>query len=352
MKVSIITPIYNAEDHIEKSVESVLNQSYKDIELILINDGSTDNSETICREYEKKDKRVTLLNIKNSGAGYARNKGLEIAKGEYISFVDADDYLHHDAIDTLLKKALVNGYDVVTGGYFIVRNGVVTSKNNYDSREINKFGTKEGMKHYNSFKTSSSFGYVWGKVYKKSFLKIYDIRFSEERKVFLEDTLLNLKVFANNPRYYVLSKPIYYYNIVEGSLSSKSQDVTDLAIKVIEDYEDFLDKENLYYENFDIFITLASRIIAYSLYKTMVHNSSFKNIYNKVKIFSNNKTIRRLFSSKDSFKKIRQLNSKLQILLYSFIIMSIKYKLEIILSLVFYIFNPLFNVYIKKYLKR
>ena len=351
MKVSIITPIYNAQEHIERSIKSVINQSYKNIELILINDGSTDNTENICRVYEEKDTRVTLLNIKNLGPGYARNKGMELANGDYISFVDADDYLHNNAIETLISKALESDYDVVTGSYFIVKDEIVASKDNYGNRELNKFDTEEGQKHYNSFKTSSSFGYVWGKVYKRLFLEENNIRFSKDRKVFLEDTLFNLKLFARNPKYYVLSTPTYYYNIIDDSLSNKSEDITDSAIKLIEDYEKFLDNEELYYENFDLFISLAARTISYSLYKTMDYQFSLKNIYKKVKKFSNNSTVQRLFSNNNSIKYLKDLDCKLQILLYSFIIISIRYKLEILLSLVFYIFYPFFKVYINKVLK-
>lgn len=94
--LTIIVPIYNTENYLSECIDSILNQSYKDIELILINDGSTDNSSSICDEYSSKDKRIKVIHIENRGVSYARNIGLSIAKGEYITFVDSDDFVSND----------------------------------------------------------------------------------------------------------------------------------------------------------------------------------------------------------------------------------------------------------------
>ena len=92
-KISIIMPIYNCEKYLKRSIESVLNQTYKNLELILINDGSTDNSLKVCREYERKDDRVQVIDKKNGGVSSSRNAGFKIATGEYVTFVDADDWI-------------------------------------------------------------------------------------------------------------------------------------------------------------------------------------------------------------------------------------------------------------------
>ena len=343
MKVSIIMPIYNAGKYLKKSLDSVLNQSYKDIELILINDGSTDNSREICRDYEERDKRFRLIDIENSGPGYARNIGIDKALGYYISFVDADDYLSLDAIETLLNISILHDYDVVSSNHFRVDEEVSVSQNKYKTGELRDT--------YDSFKTSSSFGYVWGKLYKKSFINKHNIRFSQERKVFLEDTLFNLKVIAYNPEYYVLNKPLYYYNIIEDSLSNTREDITARTIKLLGDYESFLDDEDLYDENLDLLVPLASRTIAWSLFKSMDHNFSFKNIHKRINEFSHNLTIKRLVKNTRSLKELRKLDSILQMFFYSFIVLAIRYKLKIVLSLVFYIFYPVFKLYIKQVLK-
>ena len=96
IKVSIIVPVYNVENYLEQCLDSILNQSLKEIEVILVNDGSTDRSGAICDDYSKKDKRIKVFHTKNRGLSAARNKGLELASGEYIGFVDSDDYIRKD----------------------------------------------------------------------------------------------------------------------------------------------------------------------------------------------------------------------------------------------------------------
>lgn len=101
--ISIIVPVYNSEKYLSVCLESILSQSYENFELILINDGSTDNSLDICKSFEKKDERIRVCSIKNSGAGGARNKGLELAKGQYIAFIDCDDIVSPDYLERLLE---------------------------------------------------------------------------------------------------------------------------------------------------------------------------------------------------------------------------------------------------------
>ena len=102
--LSVIMPVYNSEKFLKRSIDSVLNQTYRDLELILINDGSTDGSLSLCREYETKDNRVIVIDKKNEGAGPTRNKGIDIAKGEYIAFPDSDDWLDVDTYEVCIQK--------------------------------------------------------------------------------------------------------------------------------------------------------------------------------------------------------------------------------------------------------
>ena len=347
MKISIIMPIYNAQDRLEKSIRSVLGQTYKKIELILINDGSVDDSLSICRAYEKNDPRIILIDSENSGPGAARNKGLARASGDYLCFVDADDWLKKNALKNLIFIALKEECDIVSSNHFRVDHKIRVSKNNYKTGIIEK---KKGG-NYDKFKTSSSFGYVWGKLYRTEFIKRNKIRFSEERKVFLEDTLFNLKAISYKPRYFVLNKPLYYYNVYEDSVSNRKEDITHRAIKLLESYEKFLDDHNIYDENLDLFIPLGGRVIAWSLMKSMDEQLSAKILYKRVVEFSKNKTVKRLFSHKNSFKQLRKTGSLAQTLLYSVILIGIRFSLERLLAGVFYLNIPLFKLYIKNALK-
>ena len=108
-KISIISPVYNVEDYLKDCVESILNQTYKNIELILIDDGSTDNSGKICDEYASKDNRVKIVHKKNGGLSSARNAGLDIATGDYIFFVDSDDFLYKNSVIEKIIKATNGG---------------------------------------------------------------------------------------------------------------------------------------------------------------------------------------------------------------------------------------------------
>lgn len=121
-KISVIVPIYNAELYLEECIHSVLNQTLRDIELLLIDDGSTDGSFRICEEYSKKDNRVQVFRNKNVGQGLERNFGVKKAAGEYIAFLDSDDQYKEDALERLYQKAMETNADMVSGGYADVCN--------------------------------------------------------------------------------------------------------------------------------------------------------------------------------------------------------------------------------------
>ena len=133
--ISIIIPVYNCEKYLSACLESVLSQSYKNFELILINDGSTDSSLDICKSFKKKDKRINVYCIKNSGAGGARNKGLELAKGQYITFIDCDDIVSPDYLSSLLEE-MREGIDLSCVKYVNFENEVLFSKKQSISRQI------------------------------------------------------------------------------------------------------------------------------------------------------------------------------------------------------------------------
>lgn len=112
-KVSIIVPIYNVEKYLDRCIQSLVNQTLNDIEIILVDDGSPDNCPSMCDEYAQKDNRIKVIHKQNAGLGYARNSGLEIAIGEYIAFVDSDDYVDTSMYETLYKKAITISADAV-----------------------------------------------------------------------------------------------------------------------------------------------------------------------------------------------------------------------------------------------
>lgn len=178
-KISVIIPIYNAEKYLRECIDSVINQTLKEIEIICINDGSTDDSLKILKEYEQKDKRIKLLSQKNQGAGKARNLGLEVAKGEYFAFIDADDFYDNDFCKQMYTKANVTnadvvicqaiGYDTLNNKYYSMPWSLV--KEYLPSKEI--FNYKD-IKNY-IFIFSQNWN--WNKLFKKEFIDKNNITF-------------------------------------------------------------------------------------------------------------------------------------------------------------------------------
>jgi len=202
-KISIIVPVYNTGPFLERSLNSITNQTLEDVEIICINDGSTDNSQEILEEFEKKDERIKLISMKkNQGLVNARNIGLEIATGEFIGFVDSDDYIDNRYYENLYKYS--EGYDIVKGIFVKSLNGV------------------SGYAHYVN-KTNID-GFVWDSIFRKSFLDQYNLKFMNDKKVF-EDLRFRKDCYAHNPKiFYIPDEGIYYYYIErEGSAWKKSK---------------------------------------------------------------------------------------------------------------------------------
>ena len=133
--ISIIVPIFNVEKYLDRCMDSLLNQTLKDIEIIMVDDGSPDNCPKMCEEYAKKDNRVKVVHKKNGGLGYARNSGLDVAMGEYVAFVDSDDYVDSSMYETLWNEACASSADAVFCGFKTEqRNGIWKDSNEVSSR--------------------------------------------------------------------------------------------------------------------------------------------------------------------------------------------------------------------------
>ena len=198
-KVSVIIPVYNVENYLRKCLDSLVNQTLKDIEIIVVNDGTPDNSQEIIDEYVKKyPKKVVSIIQENGGQGAARNTGLLHAKGEYIGYVDSDDYVEENMYEELYNKAKEEDSDIVICG-----NNVV--KENYE------FLSKEDVdKEFLLGKMA-----VWNKIYKKNIIVDNNIQFRS--KVWYEDLDFTMKVYFSSKKISYVDKPLYNYLLREGS---------------------------------------------------------------------------------------------------------------------------------------
>jgi glycosyltransferase involved in cell wall biosynthesis len=217
MMISVIVPVYNSEKRLHKCIDSILGQTYTNFELLLINDGSTDTSGDICEEFAEKDERIKVYHKENGGASSARNLGIDNAKGEYICFVDSDDYVGENYLSSFLVDFLKNNKFT-----FVIQS--LISKSN--DRIIKQSSFREGL--YNADNFSELFfinklvacGGPVGKLYNKGIIEEQNIRFNSEIH-FAEDLLFMLTYLLYVDSVYLSNKSNYYYISQEGSLSKK-----------------------------------------------------------------------------------------------------------------------------------
>lgn len=239
-KLSIIVPVYGVEKYIDKCLNSLVKQSLKEIEIIVVNDGTKDNSQKIIDKYVKKypDKIKSYIK-ENGGQGSARNYGLKKATGEYIGYVDSDDFVEKDMYKKLYNKAKENNYDIVVCGNYNV-------SEDYQNKNIDAF-----INNYNTDLENIFFGKmaVWNKIYKRDILIKNKLEFKE--KVWYEDLAFTLKAIMNSNTFAFIDEPLYDYLIREGSTMNNSNVKRNLEI--LEAFDDILSyiKHNKKEEYFD-----------------------------------------------------------------------------------------------------
>ncbi len=245
MKISFVVPIYNAQLHLKNCVRSIMRQSYKDIQIILVNDGSTDESLKICYELKDEDERITVICQKNSGVSAARNNGMMHATGEWIAFVDSDDCISKDYVETF-EKYLNEDFDFFCGdevghrGQKEINIELIERKQFalYEKGLLNKYAIVGGP-HLTS---------ACGKLYRASFLKENGVLFPVCLKK-SEDALFNQYVFHYARKGVYINKPIYYYRRCEKSASNKyDASSLDNYKKHLELLEQFLKHERIFAE--------------------------------------------------------------------------------------------------------
>lgn len=217
--VSVIVPVYNAGEHIARCIESIRRQSYENLEIIIVNDGSKDVSLRVCEMYARVDKRILLIDKANSGVSATRNLGMEMATGKYLQFADSDDYLAPEATRLLVEAAEANQTDLVIAPYYRVEQTKPLFAKEEDSYQtIQQFGFLEkGFYDKHAFakglmKEPASFyyGVMWNKLYRRDLVQSHDIQCSEELR-WSEDLLFNLEYIRYAARFYALGEPVYYY---------------------------------------------------------------------------------------------------------------------------------------------
>ncbi|WP_051567052.1 glycosyltransferase family 2 protein [Priestia flexa] len=213
--VSIIIPVYNAEICLARCIKSIQNQTYKNIEIILINDGSTDGSGDICEEISNEDNRVKVFNIKNSGPSVARNLGIRVASGEYIQFIDSDDFIEKDMVEKLVEQMKNETDLVICGSYFV--NSKLKKTEHIPPIE-GLFSKEEFLRNFGALYEKSLINPNWNKFYRLENLKKYKIQFIESISIG-EDMLFNLSYIKICKKVKIIQNPLYNY-IVSSNANS------------------------------------------------------------------------------------------------------------------------------------
>ncbi len=232
-KISVIVPVYNVEQYLAKCLDSVINQTYKNLEIICVDDGSSDNSGRILDEYAAKDERIKVIHGENRGVSVARNKGLDVATGDWISFLDADDWLDVNAYEKLLKSIKGADVDIIIFGNYCVYDGITAKYKpiNIEENKLNDYS-------YLLLKLGSL---VWNKLYKRSVIENNKLRFVEHIKL-SEDGLFNIELMLQYPKIQTIDEGLYYYVIYRQGSTLSGQHGLDKELLI----RDYLLKQEFY----------------------------------------------------------------------------------------------------------
>lgn len=336
-KVSIIVPIYNVEKYLDRCVQSIVNQTLNDIEIILVDDGSPDNCPTMCDEYAQKDNRIKVIHKPNAGLGYARNSGLEIATGKYVAFWDSDDYVELDMCKKLYTIAHDNNADIVFCGFNRIKNGLVIDRQSEESEYIEfkneqcqnvlrgMLGNDEHDNRIVKYEMS-----VWHGIYKTDIIKNCNIQFCSERIFCSEDIIFHIDIINKCKKIAFIPDLCYNYCYNESSLTKSYR--SDRIEKNIILFNEVLRrlKVNNYTFNYKEAYNLFLLKLRYDYTIITEYNFTWRQIYHIINGYNKKQCVR------DLVNKIEFKNLPLRYLIF---LLSIKCKLSLITTLIICIKN-------------
>lgn len=247
--VTLIIPVYNAERYLRRCLDSVTAQSFQDMEILLINDGSTDGSLSVCREYAEKDPRFRVIDKENSGVSDTRNQGMRLAAGKYLQFMDSDDWLTPDATESLAEAAQRDGCDLVIADFYRVNGKNYAEKRHIRTERV--MSREEFAMEMADDPADFYYGVMWNKLYRREIVEKYGLCCDTSLN-WCEDFLFNLGFIRYCERIRALQKPVYYYMKRRGSLVSKeavSVDGMRIRFELLEKYRELYQSMGLYEEH-------------------------------------------------------------------------------------------------------
>ena len=257
--VSIIVPVYKCETTIQKCIESIVRQTHRRIEIIIILDGKADNSPQICKDNAEKDNRIKILEQDNQGVSVARNRGIDFSNGEWIIFVDGDDWIEDNCVEVLLKEAEESLCDIIISGYYIHdrnRSWKYSFFKYNNKKSFFNADDKENLlinclidNHVGRSSWGTNVGVPWAKLYRKSFLQKNNLTFIQGLSR-MQDTIFNLYAFWYSSLTVLIPENLYHYTFNEKSVTkSYNKDFSDIANKVLFEIQKFIDVTNSLFLN-------------------------------------------------------------------------------------------------------
>ena len=242
--VSVIVPIYNAEQYLRQCVDSLVRQTLKNIEIILVNDGSTDNSPAMCDAYAEQDKRVKVIHQENGGYGKACNTGLTAARGEYLGIVESDDYVEFDMYETLYSISGDTHSSIIKGSFY---HEFQDGTNHFCSLEhITKKEKKHTLQAKDSLYLMIYESSIWSAIYKRNFITTNVIQMLETRGASYQDVVWKFETYATAESITLIDKPVYHYRVMTPGSSSKNKKNYDAMFINYSEIKNFLIKRNKY----------------------------------------------------------------------------------------------------------
>lgn len=236
-------PVYNSQEYVNNAINSVLKQTYGNFELIIVDDGSSDKSFEVCKEAENKDSRIRLFRKDNGGVCSARNYGMKLAKGNYITFIDNDDDYDENFLQSFVAQLSENETDIVKCGrknVTVDSNGKELKSKSFAWKENKVFNKEELLENYLPLKATGILSSVWNGLYRKEFLEKNNITFNEDFRHGNEDVFFNIMCFQKGASVGIISDVLYnhYYRINHStSMSFKEKQILDMAETFNEEYK-------------------------------------------------------------------------------------------------------------------
>ncbi len=271
--ISIIIPVYKVEPYLQRCVESVIHQTYFNLEIILVDDGSPDRCGQICDHYAKQDNRVRVIHQENQGVSSARNAGMDIMTGEYCFFVDSDDYIDLRSVAILLDRAESTQADLVIGNTVIaLDNHKILSNPPFVRTQLSKEGFTQTPVKY-EYLYDPGYGVpVWNKLYQNRFLQKHQLRFDEQLP-FGEDMVFAVRCLARQPTIHLVNQYTYYYCANASSLSqSHKQKMVEQSALVLESIRSDLEPLHQIERNQDLLAFVAFGLVQQITRNIMIHS--------------------------------------------------------------------------------